>query len=1588
MSIIFGGNFGAQETALDGFWRGLTDKFSSIVDKIGDAFSQWSVGAHNVGVSQRLPKEWSYVDSGFQNIPGTSFPESKISNVDDIKTRRITTQEPQLTVYIKKRAFSSLRSINDTRFMDSGDKFYLRATKQLFENKCAQIAAYESLTKIGKLLADDTDLDAAKIEALMGHWGAFSENYFKGLDEDLFTVWNQPSQDLIDNYYVIKADATKIDKQIEALRSVYKDVKKLRPATVTNWVVDPENREDFYNTGRGCGVIELTLINQLSTHLSLTSGDEGRVSFNFQDPYKTSLITNDDVEIALSAAYVQQSKLPQNIGDMDKMFGISKFGGPQALLNSARELETQLKTIRENRIADGLRTSFGKTIPKDVIMNSALSEFVFEINPQASAGYKVTASVSGVSESFNKNTYAIVMAQLPAWQQLTEKENMLVLRIFNLLEEYVTEIESMQKHVKNINSSSDVKYARRMMRLHYLGKSIVQPMDEVHVYIRGNTRRDSDIIGPISALINKMEFITSFATDQNVTDDVLKMEMEQLGLDKIEVDLDTYKLIRSGSFLQNAGNHVFGGLIRSVTDRYDAGSGQYTVDVSGNSNMRWLHISKVNWTPSLDQREGLLEDPLTYYDYDIDESTGFVLSVKKTPLITNIERMATQSSSNKYITKYTEGIRKGEQVKPETLEQDIVVYGDTTIPVIQHAPGLVCRWKQGIISASLNVNTRQALDGSGIRSNELARIVGQTVSANPFSGMDAADVVSLLVTGFPHNYESFMRHSRSVGNFVRRDGSNSDQSYFRSFFDITRTTNQAFGDFHPLKTTYINYAQLKERIKLQTDLVNSSSTLTNLQSELAKLADQAIFLNVSNEQTTQSDDTRMVVRSRAYQLLNNQIETIKDEIEKETDNFFTSLTQAGDKIKVYGNDVSFDFENENFSSDLEASEEKIKKARLKNLCLQMRPQLATKYNKDVNFFIVGDEYDKDLDLQAYLLNLRSGEQPPWNSEYKLPYQICEEVAKIIDFEFYCDCNGHIQFHPPRYNKTPLSLLLKMFMLRDQKGLELFPPFLKSLFKNKETILESKIDALGLEIQENYCLLGITIDDLPDSARSVVFDEAKQAELLIDSLIVPGVEKPAEKDINDAINLVIDIRNKKTNIIGGNTIDKEDEQQRKKIAGEIDTLQNPKNRNINTHRLEKINRISSLVSERQQLLDMLLKVRKDQESFTTSTEQKITGMRALGMQDMWALLQPFGDLIEDDFNDFLGTDSSKRFIIMDDQIIESNFTEDDSELHGTRVDVLGQIDLIGSEPGYLGDIPAIWAGATDFDLWRQYGWRQSVAINKPFLKEAETQCAPYALMLLSRQRKNIVKGTISVPGNEYYQLADVVYVNHRDTLYYLNSIDHNFNYDSGQFTTTLDLKYGHTLGEYIPTPLDVIGKNIIKNSNKQNMFITARKTASRQLGRCLGIISFKGSIASISSLITRDMLSGGLGKTNIDTFIRVSEIASKELVNGQEYPKLEIRGYYSSTDAESTSKLTVESRMSAVIDWFNSPIGGITEAGETISLNDNIPKISANNISSDTSAVDMSKNTLSEEEFAKMKVPREETFNAGLYDSIEIMLLFE
>ena len=432
MAIIFGSDAGVRQNSFGQVLDYFNQQYQATKNGLISAFTSLQGS-----VPPGQQKEKVFVDSGFTHIQGTTFVGSDNSSLERAQTRNIASQQPMLTVYIKKRAFRALRNENDLKFLDGGEVLFLRATKILFENKCQQLAAYEALTKANILLNEEVDLDYNRIgtviQYLQDHLTNTQTLALKQVDALTRALGvgsgysaTQSAVDAVTKLLVqTRSDNQYWSSMLIGLQELQDKSSNLKNATRTNWVVDV-NQPDVFLTGRGSGVIELTLVSDLNTSLSI-DGSIGSIDFTIQDPYNLTKITTDEVEMALSAAKLELNTPLENMV------------GPQAFLDEAQKLDQQLSNLRKNRIANAF--GLGANSGNDVLGGTDNTQIVFAIEPTSSASNKVTASV-GDGTPFNKNSFPIAMLQLPLDQQPTSQENDLINQIFDLLQGYTEELQT------------------------------------------------------------------------------------------------------------------------------------------------------------------------------------------------------------------------------------------------------------------------------------------------------------------------------------------------------------------------------------------------------------------------------------------------------------------------------------------------------------------------------------------------------------------------------------------------------------------------------------------------------------------------------------------------------------------------------------------------------------------------------------------------------------------------------------------------------------------------------------------------------------------------------------------------------------------------------------------------------------------------------------------------------------------------------------------------------------------------------------------------------------------------------------------
>lgn len=253
-------------------------------------------------------------------------------------------------------------------------------------------------------------------------------------------------------------------------------------------------------------------------------------------------------------------------------------------------------------------------------------------------------------------------------------------------------------------------------------------------------------------------------------------------------------------------------------------------------------------------------------------------------------------------------------------------------------------------------------------------------------------------------------------------------------------------------------------------------------------------------------------------------------------------------------------------------------------------------------------------------------------------------------------------------------------------------------------------------------------------------------------------------------------------------------------------------------------ISQKILERQKTLKSLYAITKNaKEALSLEANpkeaNKLVFPYIFGNKEVPEFLK---SMIEDESFDDYGPGSGSRYTIKNSQIISYNFQE--SPPTTTAVTVSGRVfpgfsqTQVPPPEGF--NIPnlgnqMVSATAIDYDMWRMYGLRDSQTVDIPVFNDPDSQCAPYAASLLTKARKEVLKGNVTIFGNEYMQPGDVVYLEQRGMLFYVSTVSHTFTQGSG-FTTSLSLQYGHFPGEYIPTMLDLVGKMMYNNRDKMSI----------------------------------------------------------------------------------------------------------------------------------------------------------------------------
>lgn len=1491
----------------------------------------------------------SYVETGF------------IRNLIP-RQAEILMQEPDMTILIKKQMFSSLIENYKPELMDADEKLFYRSCKKLFQNKCSAISAYERLNKINRVIGNNGVIDDFLFPVIFS-----AMDTLNGLGASIFDTKTQSSMDIL--------------RKIKNLSDVnYR----------TTWITETE-LPAIGDLGDGTGVFEITNVSSATTKSSVVFGTGGG-DLSIEDPYQLMRIYPKDIEQAINESFG---------GFINNAF----FRVTESQLEIAtNDLRKQLTDLRRNRGATSIRF----LVQEDSLLFKKVRAIIDEEGREIKFSYD--GGLAGIGGSADIDSSAFEGTNgLNSSNGESELFSQIISNIFLLLGMKKTTTSS------TFSFNQQTNYVRRRMLQQFNGRAIIQPMDNVHVFISTKTQIDSksatviaenlnatgasilnginDIVSDIESALNGDSGNQSFAV------------IEKNTIAGPEFPMWLWNVVRNDFTRQAAGTHVCAGVVEGVTHSGSAQDGRYTCNVSFKDNCYYFGLSQININPAVDVWNGALYDPLTPRELEFDPSSGFLQGGEPPLLPENIKLL------NSGLIKFNNGRFRG---YPATDQ----IFGSYEIEKIHNAAdpsfvrrvynvpdGFVYRWKQGIQS--------QTALGPPHITGQLPNDTSPNLNKDPFAGQDVMNVLSLLITSLPYNFNTFMRAGIASGSISRDSLSNDNGSgsYLKGLLGDISKQNSTWGNFIPFKKIILNesaYAFLRSG---EADLATINQKISQKLRERAERFDQLVVvaplfannpqvLNVdqNGKLTNSSDVVDGVLSGRgnigisnttAILQLTQDVLSLDFEIQKLTSKFndlaINSNLNTSGSIQIFGDDVSFEPAMSNSSGDISPDQLARNREEFRNKLyyLTQRRLWKVKANEDSNLFIVDDSYDKNYDVQAFEQSL--GDLSLFKSEYSNPAEKIQLVAQLLGLEVYADSQGHIQARPPQYNRMPSSVFQKMIFEKNSTGVQIFPPYLESLFLNQIKGLGDKIEILEDEIRLRAAAIGYVTDQSTKTLLSgfvagaggtnfgfatdevtgklggkdlrVMFEQVdpdltganRSEKLAAIGSSVQDLDKTLQSisaGVNFDIVQRVSVVNQTAFKAGLDTeIEFRITEIGKRLEGKTGVKALKKSEILSTSslnqdqshtQLDRLNvteSIARLLSERQSALKILRNAVKNLDEgikINTAKEPVIAAFSPF-LNKSKAFPSILEHMIEDEAVDDLGYGSGKRYVIKENQIL--SFSTSENPPPYTMVQVDGLVDLVlgqeGSNPGedVGGGNPLSTAWAVDFDLWRMYGFRGSKSVPAPFLSNPVTQCAPYAVFLLNKARREILEAQCVITGNEFIQPGEVYYFEGQDMLYYAETVSHSFSF-GGAFTTTLTLKYGHNPGEYLPTILDVIGKGLYTKKHQAELARHNRfgnSSGDAHIG-CVVFDKYYELDDPVKSLV-----SGAYGDQN-RKILGNAVLALNGLFGSQALPstaKIELRVYHDSANGFSSSPI-LEDVATSIGTWLKDPTqSAITEDGSLL-----------------------------------------------------------
>jgi len=1559
--LTFLGQLSDQLSSQFGLATNDTSTLNSVID--GQNVKYGGLGSFAGRIDQSAQR--SYLESGYLRVDPYET---------DPRQFEILWQAPSATVLVKKRMFSSIAENYRPDFMDVDETLYYKSMCILYQNKATQIAALEQLSKIQAVTAAVGSISQQLVPAIITLADNANNGYGTGSSSGLFPGSNP---------YTTQ-DATSFFQVVDRLRvlSAYNQT-----SPFTNWISDPLDL--FQSTfGPGTGVIEITNFTNISTNTSVDLKMPGGFSFSISDPYESMLITDYDIEIALSDA--------TNTFYNNKAVTQGAISANQTITDQ----QNRLNNIRSSRNASPITFQ----VNPNTILGQPVTVIIDRLGLQIPFTYSPLGGLVGSGSAVNVTADYLRGGNLAGYDGLDTGTapigpNANVVPLFGSSElstfnaiiiAIFQQITLLQNTSTNFVAQNGVtNYARKKLRFNFSGKLIIQPMDVVHIYMNSKSQTDNKILGGLQQMFsgvgvlgNLNDMVTSVA---NATDTLfnpsgnIALQAEKSIYVGPEFPNYLWSLLRTQFVTEIEGTHVCAGVVSEATDNWQ--DGKFTMSISGSDNTSYFKQGKINFKPGVDAFNGLIFDPLTPFKSNFDSFTGNASAPVTSANSSNSQQLLDENMSllsdtvKGSLVKYKQGALAGEKATQGNYLQDQNLDPTTgRLTKVLYAPdGLVYKWKQGI--------------GIFAQSGSTSTINNPNLVGNPniyneaFAGLDVMNVISLLVTGVPYNYATFIKATASLGGFS--GDPTSKQSSANSFIDSLKNdlskTNLLWGNFIPFKSLTMNQSAIAEALQAQLTVTTQNSALDAALNQLSDLNNTArtlgainILTQARNIQTAQGDPSLQTK-------IQNNI-TASTKLQASINASITALQQASTQSANQVTAPSYATSGLASSSNKPSTPQAQKDIRRQTNYLTRRMSYDVRANEDKNLFIVDDYYDIDYDVAAFNTALTDGIKL-YSNDYTSVLEKITNVSDLLNLEVFADSQGHIRVRPPQYNRMPSSVFYRMLYLKQTIGIQVFPDFLNNLFTNQLKSLQTQIEILEDQIRLDCTILGhypsmdltgdqaaaafissqnttagsaTTFSFISDYADHIsdptqliqqanqnvlndninqslsqfsviqaagtstkqLFTNAQRYQVLLDALttqntsVINGINVnnfSATGVFNDSIVQTLITR---INAKSGQTISVNDyvTSANPNTPLDVDTGQS-----IDFFKVT--NDLSSVINQWQTQVTLFYHTIKNAAE-AKSLDDDTSTSNSLGVSGIFGnsnIPEVYEHMIEDESYDDYGFGSGSRYVITSAKIISLTISENPPPY--TTVEIQGTLPFFqaNSGPAGLTNFPGggnnlTTAIAIDYDMWRNYGFKNPSVIPVPFFTDPVSQCGPYAAMILTRNRSDILQGQVTITGNEFMQVGEVIYLEDRNLLFYVNSVKHDYT-EGHNFRTTLGLKYGHAIGDYIPTYLDTIGKVIIKNQATTNTIIQRQDSSANE--KSLGIIQLAGQQPTANVLYTgsEDDTVNNYSASN-QTVINNILYTAASIINSNGTPgnnvtaAIELRVYYDDTAPVNENLLNV------------------------------------------------------------------------------------